>query len=147
VGALELFPPGVATVTSEIALPRRFSLALGTGYGARSIDVNGSNAGTAASFIAMVAPRWYLLGRFEEGLHVGWSFAYARAVSGPLAVDLLPPPGLSSGPTFGYKARFPWHVSLGFDLGLVHDFWIASEAGQNVPWVYFCGDLQVGVTL
>jgi hypothetical protein len=147
-GVLELFPPAVVTVTSEISLPHRFSLALSSGYGTRDVDQNGSTIGTTAAWLGMLCPRWYVLGRFEDGLHVGWTFAYARAVNGPVALerDLLPPPGFSSGPMVGYKARFPWHLSFGFELGVVHDFWIPTEA-TGVSWVSLWGDLQVGVTL
>jgi hypothetical protein len=142
VGVLELFPPAVVTATSEIALPHRFSLALGSGLGQRAL----APSGNTLAWEGMIAPRWYVLGRFEDGLHVGWAVAYARAAQGPVAGDLLPPPGLSTGPLVGYKARFPWHLSIGFELGLVHDLWVPREGG-DIPWISFWGDLQLGVTL
>ncbi len=141
-GVLELFPPAVATITSEIALPHRFSLALSSGFGAREL----TSGDTTTAWHAMIAPRWYGIGRFEDGLYLGWAFAYARAVDGPVSGDLLPPPGFSTGPLLGYKARLPWHLSAGFDLGVVHDLWVPAEGG-GVPWVSFWGDLQLGVTL
>jgi hypothetical protein len=141
VGAVALIPPALATVTSEIALPNRFSLAISSGLGVRAL----AGQGTTAAGHAMLAPRWYVAGDFETGLHVGWAVDYARAVQGPLAGDLLPPPGFSTGPLVGLKERLPWHLSAAGEVVLMHDIWVPREQGR-VPWVSFGGDLQLGVT-
>ena len=141
VGLLELFPPTTVALTTELALGRHVSVAGMTGFGVRSLSGGGSTTGWAA----MLSPRWYVLGRVAEGLHVDVTLAYARAVEGPLQGDLQPPAGVSAGPVVGYETRpFPGPLVLGAELGLLHVLWAAPEGG-GVPWLQPWGDVTAGL--
>lgn len=141
VGLLELFPPTTVALTSELPLGRRVSVAATTGLGVRSLAGGGSTTG----WTAMLRPRWYMLGRVTEGLHVDIALAYARAVEGPIQGDLQPPAGLSTGPVAGYETRpFPGPLVLGIELGLLHAVWSAPEGG-GVPWLQPWGDVTAGL--
>jgi hypothetical protein len=141
VGLLELFPPTTVALTTELALGRRVSIAGMTGFGVRSLSGGGSTTG----WTAMLTPRWYILGRVAEGLHVDVTLAYARAVEGPLQGDLQPPAGVSTGPVAGYETRpFPGPLVLGIEVGLLHALWSAPEGG-GVPWVQPWGDVTAGL--
>jgi hypothetical protein len=141
VGLLELFPPTTVALTTELPLGRHVSIAGMTGFGVRSLSGGGSTTGWAA----MLTPRWYVLGRVAEGLHVDVTLAYARAVDGPLQGDLQPPAGVSTGPVAGYETRpFPGPLVLGIEVGLLHALWSAPEGG-GVPWLQPWGDVTAGL--
>ena len=141
VGLLELFPPTTVALTTELALGRRVSIAGMTGFGVRSLSGGGSTTG----WTAMLTPRWYILGRVAEGLHVDVTLAYARAVDGPLQGDLQPPAGVSTGPVAGYETRpFPGPLVLGIEVGLLHALLSALESG-GVPWLQPWGDVTAGL--
>jgi len=141
VGLLELFPPTTVALTTELPLGRRVSIAGMTGFGVRSLSGGGSTTG----WTAMLTPRWYVLGRVAEGLHVDVTLAYARAVEGPLQGDLQPPAGVSVGPVVGYETRpFPGPLVLGIEVGLLHALWAAPEGG-GVPWLQPWGDVTAGL--
>jgi hypothetical protein len=141
VGLLELFPPSTVSLITEVALGRRWSVAAATGFGLRSLD----GGGTSTGWTATLAPRWYVLGHVAEGLHVGWTLTYARAVEGALQGDLQPPAGASTGPVVGYETTpFPAPLVLGVELGILHAVWLAPEAGA-VSWLVPSGDVTAGV--
>ncbi len=118
----------------DLRLARKWSLEMSIGLGTRSTFAsNQTSLGHQLAWDAAVRPRYYFLGNFDEGIHVGGALTFARVAGAGLSQqDLAEPPiGLSFGPTVGFKSTFFPLISVDIEIGAL--FRVVTPASAYQP--------------
>lgn len=104
----------------DLRLSRKWALEMSVGLGsATTFSADGKRAGDHLSWDAAVRPRYFLLGDFEQGFHVGGAVTFGRVTGGDLSQQELaePPAGLSIGPTIGFQSTLFPLITLDVEVG------------------------------
>jgi len=138
------FTPLVA-VTSEVRVARRWSFAVSGGGGERANEW--PYQGTKLTWQMGAEPRLYVTGDFNSGFYVAWSTMFADSAGARFGFEsFAPPPGLSTGPSIGYKSVYIPIITPDLEIGLMKPL-VTPAAEGTPPFVALVGKLGFGFSL
>lgn len=132
--------------TIDLRLGHKWSLSMAIGLGSRAVfDANERTIGRRLAWDAAIRPRYFLLGDFDQGVHIGAATTFAR-VSGRMLTDqdfIEPPVGLWIGPTIGFKTTLLPLIDVDIEAGALFRL-VAPSTSIDSSTVVPYGALLIG---
>jgi hypothetical protein len=149
-----LFATGAALLVTQQALARPEAKSLPRHRVSLSIDFAGLNLANPIvrptidlrlAWDAAIRPRYFLLGDFDQGVHIGAATTFARVSGRMLTAQgfIEPPVGLWIGPTIGFKTTFLPLIDVDIEAGALFRL-VAPSTSIDSSIVVPYGALLIG---